>query len=100
MKRVRFQRFARKEFREAVRFYNQRKPGLGAHFTDAVEEAVSTLQRDPTRWRRHPGTPFRRCSVKQFPFVIVYVETDETIWVMAVAHNSRRPDYWRGRQLE
>ncbi len=32
-----------------------------------------------------------------FPFSLVYVVRGEILFVVAVAHQSRRPGYWRGR---
>jgi hypothetical protein len=33
----------------------------------------------------------------RFPYSVVYLEDEDEIWVLAVAHAKRRPGYWRGR---
>lgn len=40
--------------------------------------------------------PVRRQLVPGFPFAVVYV-TEPALTVVAIAHTSRRPDYWRMR---
>jgi hypothetical protein len=36
----------------------------------------------------------RSWKTKQFPFRIVYLQQPDRFWIVAVAHLSRRPDYW------
>jgi len=33
----------------------------------------------------------------RFPFTIIYSDQQSVITIWAVAHGSRRPDYWTGR---
>ena len=39
----------------------------------------------------------KKLTLKRFPFNIVVKESPEEIIVVAVAHQSRRPGYWRSR---
>jgi plasmid stabilization system protein ParE len=41
---------------------------------------------------------FRKMFLHRFPLSIVYVERGEEIVIVAVAHQRRRPGYWRRRQ--
>ena len=34
---------------------------------------------------------------RRFPYAVVYIELDNEIRVLAVAHTSREPGFWRGR---
>ncbi len=36
----------------------------------------------------------------RFPFAIIYIERDQEFFVIAVAHTSRKPDYWKDRLRE
>jgi hypothetical protein len=42
-----------------------------------------------------PGV--RKLSVRTFRYAIIYAIDDRGVLVLAVAHGSRRPDYWTGR---
>ncbi|MCP4594404.1 MAG: hypothetical protein GY842_27045 [bacterium] len=41
----------------------------------------------------------RRASLSRFPYALVFIELDEEIRVLAVAHDKRRPGYWLDRLL-
>jgi len=45
---------------------------------------------------------YRQFLLKHFPYTAIYAidPTDRKIIVVAVGHQSRRPDYWRGRIQE
>lgn len=96
MKRVIIDGEAEEELTEAASFYEQRVPGLGLDFEQAVREVVQSIQTDPAR---HPpqkeGT--RRVVMGRFPFVIHYIDLQDTVWILAFAHTSRKPGYWRRR---
>lgn len=96
MKRVRFIAPARREFLSEVAYYNGKEPSLGARFVAAVEEAATRAVAFPLT-----GSPAskstRRVFVKNFPFAVIYRPDTEGIVIFAVAHHSRRPEYWRPR---
>ena len=96
MKQVIIDSEAENELSNSVSFYERREPGLGLDFEEAAREAVRTIQSDP---ERHPsqkdGT--RRLVMERFPFVIYYANLPSIIWVLAFAHTSRKPGYWRRR---
>ncbi len=88
---------ARAELDASVDFYEARLKGLGRRFLAAVEEATESIARSP-----HAGSSleggFRRRLVPGFPFSIVYRTSEEQVFLVAVAHQHRRPDYWRRRR--
>jgi plasmid stabilization system protein ParE len=43
------------------------------------------------------GRRLRRLLVPRFPYGLLYRVEDERIFIVAVAHFSRRPGYWRSR---
>ncbi|WP_438003790.1 hypothetical protein [Sorangium sp. So ce321] len=36
--------------------------------------------------------------VRRFPYSVLYRVRDDHIRILAIAHQNRRPFYWRGRQ--
>jgi plasmid stabilization system protein ParE len=39
----------------------------------------------------------RRRMLRRFPYSLIYRVTDDTVEVIACAHTSRAPEYWRDR---
>ena len=84
------------EFIEASQRYESRVPGLGARFIDEFE-GLTELLRDQPEIGVRITPPFRRAIFRTFPFSLIYSIEGSLIWIVAVAHQSRRPDYWRKR---
>lgn len=91
---------ARAELDEAMGFYESRASGLGLDLEKKVERAVAAIQRNPETWPRHKRTAFRKVFVERFPFTVFYMDLTDRIWIVAVAHGSRRPDFWSRRKQE
>lgn len=85
------------EVEEAKRWYRERDVELGLAFEDAILDAVQKIRNHADRWPTHMhGT--QRFRLRRFPYAIVYLqETKETIWVVAIAHQRRKPGYWQQR---
>lgn len=98
MKPVVFHPEAEAELEVGVAFYEGRRSGLGLAFQEEVESFVWLVRSDPERWPSYQGTRFRKCLLKRFPFSLFYLDLDEFIWVAAIAHQKRRPGYWKDPQ--
>jgi len=35
--------------------------------------------------------------MNRFPFSVVFVDTSDSVVVLALAHHRKKPDYWSGR---
>lgn len=46
---------AREEFLEAIKFYEERKLGLGMEFKAAIQSAVAAIESEPSRYQRIKG---------------------------------------------
>ena len=97
MKPVTIHPEAEAELEEASDFYETRRAGLGAEFEAEVQQAIDRVEQMPSRFPLHGNTGFRKCFVSRFPYTVFFMETDTTIWVAAVAHQRRQPDYWNRR---
>jgi plasmid stabilization system protein ParE len=87
---------ARAELDASVDFYEACLAGLGARFLAAVQEATERIANSPDAGSPLPGG-FQKRLVTGFPFSIMYRTWGEHVLVVAVAHQHRRPDYWRRR---
>jgi len=91
---------ARVELDEAIAFYERQRVGLGLDLQRAVERAIGRIQQHPQLGAPYKATEFRYYVLRRFPYIIFYAELEEAIWIVAVAHGKRRPDYWRRRRVE
>ncbi len=66
------------EFNGAIDYYERIELGLGYDF--AIERDI------------------RRSLVKRFPYGILYSEEESGIYIIAVMHLHRFPDYWKHRK--
>ena len=90
---------AETEFAEAAIFYESQSPGLGNDFIAEVERSVDEISRHPELGASY-FEDTRRIFVRRFPFRVVYQERTERILIFAVAHQRRKPGYWRDRNKE
>jgi len=93
---VRFLPAARLELRKAVEFYDAQVSGLGDEFAHAVERTIQQAARNPYHGREVlEGNP--RLLLDRFPYSVVYRTHADTLVVVAVAHQRRKPIYWQSR---
>ena len=86
------------ELTEAVRWYEERRRGLGAELLEAVSETLGLVQEHPEIGTAYSFDPaIRRVRVPRFPYQVVYRLRPPDIVVLAVAHLKRRPNYWKRR---
>ena len=98
MTTVRFEDAADEELIDEIVRYELRREGLGVEFLNAVREAVRLVTENPDAWQASEyGRDVRRFVMDRFPFTIVYTEFADEILIIAIAHASREPGYWRTR---
>lgn len=84
------------DYDAAFDWYAQRSPVAALKFDAEVERAMREIARAPERWARGShGT--RRFLLRGFPFLLIYRLQRDNLQVLAVAHTSRRPGYWKTR---
>jgi toxin ParE1/3/4 len=81
-------------FRDAD--YARVRPGLGDAFLAAVQYAVDALVASSLAGLAVEND-VRWWLVKRFPYSVLSRVRDDHIRVLAIAHQKRRPFYWRGR---
>lgn len=87
---------ADEEFREASRYYENESPGIGLAFIAEVHRVISSVISHPLSTKTVRGN--LRCKVLlHFPYNLIYSIESDLILIVAVAHQKRRPTYWRSR---
>jgi plasmid stabilization system protein ParE len=87
---------ARWEFEEAERYYERQAPGLGAAFRAAIKEALPRIRAWPLSCPVERGS-IRRLVLSRFPYKLLYSVESDHLYVIAVVHQHREPEYWVGR---
>ncbi len=94
---VRFNPLAERELVEAAAYYESERRELGQEFLDSVSQALAFALRFPQASPTARGQ-IRSLVISRFPYSILYRPlTQGGVRVLAVAHQKRRPGYWRGR---
>jgi toxin ParE1/3/4 len=88
---------AAREVEEARNWYRERSLGAEEGFLADLDHAVEQVASAPLRWPRLKVNT-RRYVFRRYPFSLVYRTYDDNlVRVLAVAHDSRRPNYWLSR---
>lgn len=92
---------AQGEFDADIDWYEARGAGLGDRFEVAVDEVAYTVLEWPESgavwpgWDSIPVVRSRRGA--GFPYRLVYLVQATELVVIALAHQKRKPGYWRDR---
>ena len=96
---------ARVELGEILEYYAAQQPGLDAEFLAEFEHSSRQLGQFPeigpvagglmTSVRRS-----RRLIMRRFPYLLIYSLAPASLTIVAIAHQSRRPGFWRNRVEE
>jgi len=90
---VKFINEAFKELHDAINYYEIQQSGLGVRFNDEFEKYVKWIKRNPKIPMLRKGG-YRRVNLKVFPFFIAYIIRKDIIWILAISHSYRKPNYW------
>lgn len=89
------------EATEAALWYDQRRLGLGDEFLIELQDALHRIAESPLshpRSEAYSGAhEVRRCLLKRFPYLVIYLCRSQQIVVVAVSHVRRHPLYWLER---
>jgi plasmid stabilization system protein ParE len=96
-KPLRFHPQAEQEYLTALAWYRKRSPIAAINFESTFEQAVARIRKAPQRWPVYVAD-FRKYTLRQFPFSIVYQDFSSEIVIFAVAHGRREPGYWSDRE--
>lgn len=87
---------AETEFWASVDYYEQQEPGLGLRFKLEVDQFIEKIVADPMRPRLRRQC-YRRVNLSIFRHYIAYVIRGDIVWIVALCHAHRRPEFWMAR---
>lgn len=89
---------AEAEYLQAVRFFEEQRPGLGAALINEFERIATLATTKPNTWKLVHPSGIRRIGLRRFPYTVFYrVLLSGELQITAFAHHRRRPGYWLTR---
>jgi toxin ParE1/3/4 len=79
-----------------MQWYAERSPTAAHAFAAEINACAERVAEAPNRWPSYVHDT-RRYLFPHFPFSLVYRVRNGDLEIVAVAHHSRRPGYWRSR---
>lgn len=74
-------------------WYQAQSLGLGDHFLTELENGYHAIMEFRDTWPKISNFN-RRYILSKFPYSIIYRNSGDITYVLAVMHNSRKPGYW------
>ena len=93
---TRFHPQASEDLVQAIEYFESQQPGLGKRLGYIIADTLESLEEFPDARPTIRGV-IRRCPLRTFPFSLLYSSQKEGLFVLAVAHNHREPDFWVDR---
>jgi toxin ParE2 len=84
------------ELDDAINYYNFQSQGLGDKFFDEVLQTIHLISLFPHTWTLNTKHT-RKAVLKKYPYNLIYAIHDEIIYIIAIAHQHRQPEYWIDR---
>lgn len=84
------------EVTEAVMYYDGKAVGLGDRFLAEVKAATRYIEKYP-EIAPVIDLDVRGKVLVRFPYTLMYVVEPDALYIVAVAHQSKRPGYWLDR---
>ncbi len=101
MLKIKVSKEAGQELEKAAEWYEKEQRGLGGRLLLAFEHAVKLLEEPNPPLMPVQGEAAKLGAKKlilhRFPFSIITVELNQSIIIVALAHHSRKPAYWKLR---
>ena len=93
---IRFLTLADREVYDAVAWYDQQGSNVSRGFLDDLDRAVRLAKTYPLLATQIEPEIRRRLLVR-YPYSLIYGIHDDTLVIIAVAHQQREPRYWAER---
>ena len=87
---------AKAELIEIVDYYNNISEELGYDFLKKIRSSINKICEYPESYTTISKFN-RKCHCKLFPYNIIYHKFNNSIYIVAIAHEKRKPNYWKKR---
>ena len=84
------------DLEDAFLWYESQDIGLGSEFVRAIDNCISMIGRNPLSYSLIYQEA-RRALVRRFPYSILYLVEEDTVFVIGCFHSKRNPNNWQER---
>ena len=95
--RVKFHPESRVDLKEGKAFYRHRSPLAAVAFAREIDAAIARITESPSRYPEGEHGTREFILPWRFPYTVVYRVKGDLIVIVAVAHQSKEPEYWHHR---
>ena len=94
-----FNELAVNEMNDAIAYYELQYSGLGAAFKEEVQKALKRIIAYPDAWPAAEDY-IRKYILHKYPYYILYSLEKDHLYIIPIAHQHRKPNYWIERIVE
>ena len=98
MKPLRYHPIALKELKYTLRYYRSINRQLSADFKAELDRILDLVRLYPEMFAADDGGDARIAILRRFPYLVIYENLADEIFIIAISHQNRRPGYWKRRK--
>lgn len=81
------------DLKESISYY-EKEAGKGQDFENDFDIALDRIIENPQLYQVLDEVGYRRCFLKTFPYSVFFKIMKDHIYVIAVGHHRRKPNFW------
>ena len=94
--RIVFDELAYEELKDGMEYYEMELEGLGERFKEEVKRIIRIIKNMPEIGSLENGN-IRKYILHKFPYKVLYSIERDHLYIVAIAHMHREPQYWINR---
>ena len=91
-----FNELAVREMNDAIAYYELQFSGLGTAFKEEIQKAINRIIKYPKAWPI-VDKDIRKYILHKYPYNVLYSLEKDHLYIIAIAHQHRKPNYWIDR---
>jgi hypothetical protein len=93
---VKFNELSVREMNDAIAYYELQFSGLGTAFKEEIKKAINRIIKYPNAWPIVDEN-IRKYILHKYPYNLYYSMEKDHLYIIAIAHQHRKPNYWIDR---
>ncbi|TPE53416.1 type II toxin-antitoxin system RelE/ParE family toxin [Maribrevibacterium harenarium] len=90
---------AEAELFDYIDYYEQQAQGLGSKVIVELELTLRQIETFPFSYQQNHALGVHLAPLHHFPLSVIYRIKNNSVQILAIAHQQRQPNYWGNRTL-